>query len=294
MWSRIGYVVTLLILVSACEGVGSPEPPAGKAQPVALDHHRILFMHRSVGGNLIRNGEPDMYGVLAELNADRGASNQLWHLYCGAGPYWNRYYDQDDQLVEPNFGPALEEGNGASPEHWRRVFCDDAPQYVAARDSIDNFRVIAFKSGYDNTVPQATDRAAEWRDHYNAMKDSEFFRDPRRRFVVMGFPPLRRGMLGAVQADADSARAFCDWLAEHWSRGRGNLYVFPLFDLMAGEDNWLRDEYELDVPNDAHPNELGATVVGRAFMTFLHDVALDAAPAPGPRDAPQRDRRVVH
>ncbi|MEZ4387284.1 MAG: hypothetical protein R3D98_06835 [Candidatus Krumholzibacteriia bacterium] len=292
MWTRLGFCVFLLMTVAACELASSPEPAADKALPVALDHHRILFMHRSVGGNLVRNGEPDMYDTLAALNLEHGTSNQLWHLFCGAGPYWNRYYDQNDQQVVPNFGVALERSNGAAPDHWRQVFCDPAPEYVAARDSIADFRVIAFKSGYDNTVAQATTRIGQWRDDYNAMKDSEFFRDPRRRIVVMGFPPLREGLGGAEQADADSARAFCDWLAEEWSRGRGNLHVFPLFDLLAGEDNWLRDEYELAVPNDSHPNQLGSTVVGGALMTFLYGVANTSAAVAPPADTADRVRAL--
>jgi len=278
MWTRLVGATILLLLLLACEALGPAAPSAEKAIPQPLTEARLLFLHRSVGGNLVRYGEPDMYGVLDQLNVDHGTANQLWHHFCGAPPYGDRYYDHQDQQVLPNFGPALSEPQSATPEYWSRVFCDDAPEYVAARDSIDNFRVIAVKCGYDNTVPYATDRCGQWRAHFNAMKDSEFFRDPRLRVVMLGFPPIREGMLGATQADADSARGFSQWLEEHWPRGRGNLFVFPLFDHMAGADNWLRDEYELDVPNDSHPNLLGSTEVGGALARFLHEVAMQKAP----------------
>jgi len=282
-------MIAILLLTAACSEIQEPDPDADKAFLEPLLHHRILFMHRSVGGNLVRNGDPNMYQVLDELNATFGTTNRLWHHFIGAPPYWNRYYDDLDEQVIPNFGPAVEEGLGASPEYWQRIFCNSEAKYVAARDSIDNFRVIVFKSGYDNMVPYASTRCAEWREEYNAIKNGEFIRNPRLRVVTLGFPPIREGMLGSTQADADSAREFTRWLEEYWPRGRGNLYVFNLFDALAAEDNWLRDEYELDNPNDSHPNHLGCTVVGRALMVFLHEVSRRGSPTPTPGPDPHCD-----
>lgn len=291
-------LIALLVLVAACDLLGTegPPPPAAdpdKAIPASLPEARLLFLHRSVGGNLVRNGQPDMYQVLDQLNQQHATSNELWHHYCGSAPYWNRYYDGNDEQVEPNFGPAINEQPSATPEHWLRLFTDPGADYAAARDSMDNFRVIAFKCGYDNTVPYAVERAAQWREQFNAMKDCDFFRDPRRRLVITGFPPIREGMLGATQADADSARAFSRWLSDVWPRGRGNLHVFPLFDLMAGPDNWLCDEYELDQPNDSHPNVLGSTEVGGVLARFLYRVANEKAPVDEP-PAPQVQSTTDH
>ncbi len=254
---------------------GTPAPaPAAQAAAAPAAPDRVLFMHRSVGGALIRNGAVDMYDVAAELNAQHGRAIALWHHFCGVGPYWNRYYDGSDAWVQPNFGPALEEFPAALPAQWRRIFSDPGPQYAAARDSIDNFRVIAFKSGYDNTVPYASDRNEQWRADYRAMRDSPFFADPSRRIVVLGFPPMREGTGPATQADADSARAFNDWLTGPFVAGRANLFAFPLFDRLAGADNWLRDEYGLESnPGDSHPNALGCGIVGRELMSFLHALA---------------------
>jgi len=235
---------------------------------------RILFLHRSVGVALIRSGAVGMYDVLGELNGTHGTAIEMWHHGCGTDPYWNRYYDGDDQQVVPNFGTALSEPLYASPEHWKKIFCDPDPQYVAARDSIGAFRVIAFKSGYDNTVRYATDRAGQWRQLYRTMRESPLLADPTRRIIVLGFPPNREGLGPATQADADSSRAFNDWLVGEFVRGRANLYAFPLFDRLAGADNWLRDEYErVDAPYDAHPNDYGCEIVGRELMAFLYEVA---------------------
>lgn len=283
-------LLTTMLLAAACDvaGVQGAGTAADKTLVPAFDDCRLLFLHRSVGGNLVRQGQPGMYEVLEELNVRHGSAHTLWHHYCGSNPYWNRYYDSQDQQVEPNFGPAMHEVLFASPEHWRRIFCDAAPQYVAARDSIGAFKVIAFKSGYDNTIPFAAERIGEWKAQYLAMKQSSFFQDPDRRLVALGMPPIREGMLGASQADADSARAFARWLEQEWPRGRGNLHVFPLFDLLAGDDNWLRDDYEMDVPNDSHPNVLGSTELARALMTFLHRVARGDAPEHQDRPVPER------
>lgn len=305
MWRVLAMIMTLALL-AACDAVDAPVsaddqpvPSAGaavhdatdpgKADPSPLVQGRLLFMHRSVGGNLLRSGDPDMYGVLAELNDRDGTAHRLWHHFTGSSPYWNRYYDADDEQVVPNFGPAFDENLYGSPEHWRRIFCDPDPQYVAARDSLGSFCVVAFKSGYDNTVPHAASQAAAWRACYRAIKNSPLLRDPGRRVVALGMPPIREGMLGATQADADSARAFSAWLLDFWPRGRGNLHAFDLYGALAGDDNWLRDIYERDAPNDSHPNLVGSTTVARALMTFLHEVALTGehpADAPHPQSTP--------
>ncbi len=282
------------LVLSACNNATTPAATTPVAAAAAWTApQRVLFMHRSVGGALLRNGTVDMFEVLAELNAEHGTAVELWHHFCGVGPYWNRYYDGDDTWIQPNFGPALEEFPAVLPDQWLRIFSDPAPSYVAARDSIDNFRVILFKSGYDNTVSVASDRAERWRQEYRAIRDTDFVRDPGRRFIVLGFPPMREGVGGATQADADSARAFNTWLVEEFVRGRGNLYGFPFFDRLAGPDNWLRDEYGIVAnPGDSHPNVYGCTVVGRELVTFIHAVARQGA-RPGPEADPVRVRSEV-
>ena len=235
---------------------------------------RILFLHRSVGFALIRNGAVDMYDVLDRLNSKHNTDVRMWHHGCGSNPYWNRYYDGDNLQVIPNFGSAMSEPQYANPEHWKKIFCDPDSQYIAARDSIDNFRVIIFKSGYDNTVPYATDKAEQWRQFYRTMKDSEIFTDPTKRIIVLGFVPMRGGIGHATQADADSSRAFNQWLVQEFVLDRDNLFSFPLFDQLAGPDNWLKDEYErVENPSDSHPNAYGCEIVGGELMKFMYSVA---------------------
>lgn len=261
------------LAAAACERTTIPQRDADKANLAPLTTDRVLFLHRSVGGNIVRNGDPDMYEVLAELNAHYKASVELWHHFCGTDPWWNRYYDGADTQVTPNFGPAMHEPLYAQPLHWKKIFCDPDPQYAAARDSIDNFDIILFKSGYDNTIAGAASKTAGWRDNYNDMKSSPIFSDPTRRIIVLGMPPVREGFGSATQADADSARAFAEWLGESFILGRGNFYMFPLFDVMADTDNWLRDEFEMANINDSHPNDDGSTIIGRELMTYIHAVA---------------------
>ncbi len=304
-----------LILISSCDDTGSPEvamdeshsplvpliaegvPPSDTVEPAAAtwtQPRRVVWIHRSVGGNIIRKGDVDMYDVLDSLNAVHGTDLELWHHFSGGPPYWNRYYDGDDAQVIPNFGPALDESNQLHPQHLMRIFCSDDPQYVAARDSIDEFKLILFKSGYDNTVPYGTDRTGLWRDCYRAMKDSPLLSDPSRRVIVMGFPPLRYGLGAATQADADSCRAFNEWLVEDFVADRDNLFGFPLWDIMAGPNNWLRPQYEMiDVAIDSHPNEYGSEIIGRYLMRFIHEVARqegDTEPGQWPRGARHFER----
>lgn len=235
---------------------------------------RILFLHRSVGFALIRNGAVDMYDVLDRLNSKNNTDVRMWHHGCGSNPYWDRFYDGDNLQVIPNFGSAMSEPQYANPEHWKKIFCDPDSQYIAARDSIDNFRVIIFKSGYDNTVPYATDKTEQWRQFYRTMKDSEIFTDRTKRIIVLGFVPMRGGIGHATQADADSSRAFNQWLVQEFVLDRDNLYSFPLFDQLAGADNWLKDDYErVEYPSDSHPNDYGCEIVGGELMKFIYSVA---------------------
>ena len=93
--------------------------------------------------------------------------------------------------------------------------------------------------------------------------------------LVAGVAVTSLGFLGnATQADADSSRAFNEWLMEEYVADRDNLFGFPLWDIMADSDNWLREEYEkVGYPNDSHPNDYGSEITGRFLMRVIHEVA---------------------
>lgn len=306
LWLLIAPTVVLVLIAACTEPEGFATGPGGdKSLSAAGDEQapaapsvwnpprRVLFLHRSVGGNLIRNGAVDMYDVLSQLNAEHGTELEFWHHFCGTAPWWNRYYDGDDQEVLPRFASALYEQPFVTPERYKKIFCDPEPQYAAVRDSIDNYRVVLFKSGYDNTVAYADTDADLWRGYYRAMKESAIFTDPTRRIIVLGFPPTREGMGSYTQVEADSSRAFNTWLCGSYVADRDNMFAFPLFDRLAGDDNWLRDEYELvDYPNNAHPNPYGCEIVGGELMRFIYAVAQQEAPTPDPSPQGKPQLRV--
>lgn len=112
---------------------------------------------------------------------------------------------------------------------------------------------------------------------------------PNTLFIYMTFPPLVP--LETTPESAGRARAFNVWLKDEFlpayrkESGLNNLVMFDLFDVLADQNNVLKEEYRNENPRDSHPNGPANREAARRFMEFFRPVwiAWQSNTSPQPR-----------
>ncbi len=215
---------------------------------------RVLFMHHSTGGNLIREG-----GVREGL---RALGYELWdHGY------------NDEGLADASGRPTGVSFNvpddNTNPDGWAAVFAgrDDASR--AAFAWMLAYDVIVFKSCFPASNITDEEMAANYRSWYLEIR-AAVDGHPDHLFIAFTPPPLVPNETSPE--NAARARAWATYLAsDEYVGGRANLAVFDLFSLLADDAGVLRVEYRSDAW-DSHPNALANRTIGPLLVA-----AVDAA-----------------
>jgi hypothetical protein len=231
----------------------SPDPTATPDPTPEPGVHRIIFLHHSVGANLIAQG--DVRQRLTALDYefyDHGYNEDGLVLADGTPSGMN--FDVPDDNTNPD-GFA---GIFAQPLH-------DPPDNTFSY--LMQYDVIVFKSCYPVSNIQSDDQLAEYKSYYLSIRQrmDEY---PNKIFILVTPPP-------EIPAETDAqaaarARDFADWLASaEYRNGHANVFTFDFFDLMAdASTNMLRTDYQSD-EFDAHPNELANQTAGPLFADFI-------------------------
>lgn len=260
---RLVMILGLILFFNGCGSSGgdsSPSSSGGGGSSSGII--KILFLHHSVGENLIHEG--NMRAAVAAYNAANGTSCELWdHSYNDQGLFNAGGASTGISYNIP--------GDNTNPDGFHNLWLNvNEPEWTNSRNQImNNYRVIAFKSCfvalYDlNSAGDLT----HWKNMYLAMR-TYFDLHPEKLFVVVTPPPLRAAETNA--ASAALARQFADWLqsAEYLS-GHPNMTTFDLFGHLANAGNVLRPDYD---SGDSHPNGAANAAIGPVFAGFLCDRA---------------------
>ena len=235
----------------------TPPPEASStfesAPTPEVDFSQIIFLHHSVGADLIQQG-----GVRQSLT-------ELGYQFYDHG------YNGDG-LVLADGTPAGRDfdipDDNTDPDGFADIFAqplDDPPDNTFSH--LMQYDVIAFKSCYPVSNIESDAQLAEYKSHYLSIR-ARMDQYPNKIFIVVTPPP-------EIPADSDSqaaarARDFADWLASaEYLDGHPNVFTFNFFDLLADPaTNMLRADYRTD-ESDAHPNELADQTVGPLFVDFI-------------------------
>jgi hypothetical protein len=237
---------------SSTPGATSTPEPTSTPAPGA---NQIIFLHHSVGANLIAQG-----GVRQRLTAlgyeffDHGYNGDGLVLADGTSAGMN--FDVPDDNTDPDGFAAI----FAQPLH-------DPPNNTFSY--LMQYDVIVFKSCYPVSNIQSDAQLAEYKSYYLSIR-SRMDQYPNKIFIVVTPPPEI-----PVETDAQAAaraRDFADWLASSQYRsGHANVFTFDFFDLMADPStDMLRAGYRTSEV-DAHPNALANQTVGPLFADFIDD-----------------------
>lgn len=214
---------------------------------------RIVFLHHSVGADLIENG--NVRQGLSDLGYeffDHGYNDD--GLVLADGTWTGSDFDVPDDNTDPDgFADIF-----AQPLHDP---ADNTFSYLMQYD------VIAFKSCYPASNIDSDDQLADYKSYYLSIRDrmDEY---PDKISIVFTPPPE---VAGGTDAEAAArARAFSDWLAsDEYLSGHPNVFTFDFFDLLAdASTNMLRSDYQVD-DEDGHPNELAGRTIGPLFVEFV-------------------------
>jgi hypothetical protein len=270
--------------------------PAGRegARPA----RRIIFLHHSVGADLIKEG--NVRGLLRE----QAPSLELWdygynppRLRRLAREAARRMLGRPPSMVSHHYG--LRDASGqrlgtsfhvpydnTDPDGLAAVFAQPATNPPSNTLShLLHFDVIGFKSCFTMLPLTSEEHLERCKRHYLAIRDV-IDQHPDKLFMPMTPPPLRATLTTSEQAQR--ARQYARWImSAEFRGGRANVLPYDLFDALAAaegepEADMLRPEYCRDDGCDTHPNAVANQRVAAHWVAFVAQVAgktLDATPA---------------
>jgi hypothetical protein len=266
----VAALVAGSLVLAACgdgeeeEAQGSSPAPTAAAAPsvaampeLAAEFGRVIFLHHSVGADLIeQGGVRQRLGALGYEFYDHGYNDD--GLVLADGTWTGLNFDVPDDNTDPDgFANIF-----AQPLH-------DPPDNTFSH--LMQYDVIAFKSCFPVSDIQSDDQLTEYKSYYLSIRD-RMDQYPDKIFIVLTPPPQ---VAAYTETEAAArARAFANWLAsDEYLGGHPNVFTFDLFDLLADPSiNVLRADYQAD-KYDAHPNELANQTIGPLFADFIDQAA---------------------
>jgi len=223
------------------------------------DFTDVIFLHHSVGYNLIEQGA--VREGLTEAGYDFWDHDYTWPgLRRPDGSATGYSYN----IPDDNTGPNGLAGIFAQTEYGLPL---------NAFSGLLQHEVIAFKSCFPVSYISTDKQLERYKSYY---LDIRHVMDQHldRIFIVVTPPPLNPAETNAKVATR--ARAFADWLkSDEYLSGHPNVFTFDFFDYLAEGDlaspeyNMLRRNYREGV--DSHPNQLANETIGPLFVDFIID-----------------------
>lgn len=217
----------------------------------------IIFLHHSVGRNLINEG--GLREALQKAGLD----------------LWDQDYNfrglRDPQGRNTGWGYEVPDEN-TNPDGLANLFAQPLlDQPWNAFTGLMQHEVIIFKSCYPASGILSDAQLAEYKQEYLQMR-TVMDAHPDHLFFVLTPPPMNPAETNLEQAKR--ARAFARWLSsDEFLRGHANVMTFDLFDALAEPDsqaadaNMLRAAYR--VGSDSHPNAAGNQTVAPEMARFI-------------------------
>jgi hypothetical protein len=228
------------------------------AEPSA--YHNIVFLHRSVGNNLVEQGS-------------------VRELFTAAG---YQFWDVDDNyrgLRDPadkftGYTYSVPNGN-TEPDGLLKIFSQPAYDLpINTLSSLLQHEVIVFKSCFTANDIKSDEEVENRKAWYLKMRET-IDKYPDRIFIAVTSPP--RNPAETSSEEARRAREIADWLtSDEFLAGHPNLFVFDLFSAFAENDpnapdySTIRAAYRTG--SDSHPNQFANESVAPQFVEFVTGV----------------------
>jgi len=221
------------------------------------NYTNIIFLHHSVGHNLIEQGQ------VRELFTQAG--------YVFFDHDYNHIGLRDPSGEHLGYSYNVPQDN-TDPDGLAGIFSQHLyPIPVNAFSGLMQHEVIIFKSCFPTSDIPSEEMLDEYKAYYLGMRDV-FNEHLDKIFIVVTPPPLNPSE--TKMEIAMRARRFSDWLgSDEYLGGRSNVFTFDLFDLLAEGDsqspefNMLKAEFRED--EDSHPTREVNQRIGPIFVEVV-------------------------
>lgn len=227
---------------------------------------KILFIHHSTGGNLIKEG--NLRGEIHKLDPEVALWDHNYNLFpvltmlLANNTHLKGLSDAEGKVTGMDYHIVL---SNNSPKEYADIFSRDPSDPTLK--AILSYDVIAFKNCYPTTRITSDQQLLNDMKYYAAIRDS-LAKYPNKQFVLMTPPPARRETTN--EGNATRAMKLVHWLrSDEFLRDAPNIHIFDLFGLLANENGVLRTEYERVLPWDSHPNKKANLAVAPMFAAYL-------------------------
>ena len=211
----------------------------------------LLFIHRSVGNNLINDSG------LYKLLENQGANFEFSDYDNNTGILRDSKGSKKLSLKFPN--------DNTKPSDYAELFSEQGKEnYGQLFNLVMSYDAIAIKSCYPNLNIKSDNELESIKASYQSIV--QFFLDhPDKKLIILKSPALRPFATSAK--NTNRARQLADSLSSE-SFG-SNVSVFNLFDLLASDKNVLKREYRRPIPFDNHPNKKAASVIAPKLISHF-------------------------
>ncbi|MBP9820760.1 hypothetical protein KBC85_01320 [Candidatus Saccharibacteria bacterium] len=212
--------------------------------------NKILFIHRSVGENLINDGK--IYqNFISNSNIDFNDYNVNTKILR------NKYDSKKLLLDFPN--------NNTTPKDYSELF--NNTNYQNTIDYILSFNTVIIKSCYPNSNIKTNQELIKIKDYYT--KITSYYSNLPNKLIIVTSPPLVPFKTNSQ--NAKRAKELSNWLTN--SNFGGNISTFNLFNLLAEKDgkntNMLKKQYRRLLPFDSHPNKIANQKISPMFIDCM-------------------------
>lgn len=205
-----------------------------------MSNASVLFIHRSVGKNLLEDGQ------LADELTKAAKKDSL---------------AIDFHEINNNIDKGVP-GDDTKPEDYLAYF----------KTNSRNEDLVIIKSCYPNNAIRSDEQLEQLKAAYKSLVEAYLAKSPGK-LLVMTTPPLRPGRTNSEEARR--ARELATWLSELKLNNR--VKIFNFYNLLAEVDgkqpNTLKREYRRLAPWDNHPNKQAsrhiAPILASEVVDFL-------------------------
>lgn len=218
---------------------------------------KILFIHRSVGENLINDGE-----LYKKLNNNPNVDFNDYNVNTKILRNKN-----DSKKLLLNFP-----NNNTTPKDYSILFNKNT-NYQNTKDFILSFNTVIIKSCYPNSNIKSNQELNQIKDYYTQI--ISYFNNLPNKLIIVTSPPLVD--FKTNPQNANRARDLSNWLTNN--NFGNNTNTFNLFDQLAETDgknaNMLKKQYRRLLPFDSHPNKRANQIITPKFIDYLIGVNIN-------------------
>ncbi len=208
---------------------------------------KIIFLHRSVGNNLIQDG--NVYELLASY-----PDISFTDFNQNTGLLRNAHSTQNTEYTMP--------GGNTTPRDYAELFSSDYSSPL--KDFVMNHDVVIIKSCYPNSNIKTSNQLETIKDFYRSI--TRFFTSyPDKHLVIMTSPPLTPFM--TTKDNAKRADTLAQWMCAELKTA--NCTLFDLRNELTDERGMLKQDYRRLWPFDSHPNSLASRTIVSKFIASL-------------------------